>query len=655
MTANPNPDLQTFTRHFILGTAGHIDHGKSTLIKALTGVDPDRLPEEHKRGMTIELGFAKLVIDDAVFGIVDVPGHERFIRTMVAGATAIDLAVLVIAADDSVMPQTIEHVDILQLLGVTRAIVALTKIDCVDADLVELAKVEIAELLSGTFFADTPIVPVSSMTGAGLDKLRRAICAIAADSEPKPAQRPFRMCVDRTFSLAGRGTIATGSVQRGVVEVGDTLEVLPDQAACRVRNLQTHGQSRERVITSQRAAINLSGVDKDELMRGCELATPGYLTPTKMVDARLNCLNSCERGIKSAAVVRLEIGTVELPARVVLLSKPHLGAGESTHAQLRTGTAFCAAFGQRFIIRDENASRTIGGGIILRPVSRRRRVSVEKELQSLAQLESDNAADRLEEVLRYNGLVRPDDLVICAQAGVELNDIESLVRELESDKRLVPLPESELIVTPGAVEEITSRLARWLARFHRNNPELPGKPVESAVGWLERRTQKNQAKPLLAWCVTKKRLKRLGRFVCLPEFAPKLTGADERILREMIEEVRKAGHQPPALTELACAKQADKKRMERLASLAAAMGELVKVDAKLYLHVEAESTLRSTVADLIRRQGSITLSEIREALGSTRKYMVPMMEYLDRIGFTARDGDKRKLARPADTNPEEDR
>ena len=357
---------QSDPRCRILGTAGHIDHGKTSLIRALTSINTDRLPEEQRRGMTIELGFAHLEIDDLRFGIVDVPGHERFVKTMVAGATGIDLALIIVAADDSVMPQTVEHVDILNLLGVDRAVVAVTKIDVVDGDMVDLVVEEIGELLAGTPLAGSPIVPVSSVTGAGLDAIKREIASVARGAGAPIRNRPFRMCIDRVFTVAGRGTIVTGSVHRGTVDAGDTLEVWPGGHTCRVRGLQTHGREEAHLGSGERAAINVSGIDREDLQRGSDLATPGYLNPSPMMDARITVLASHPRPLKSASVVRLGIGTVEVPVRVVLLEGDRLEPGASGFAQIRCGQPLTAALGQRFILRDDAATRTIGGGTVLR-------------------------------------------------------------------------------------------------------------------------------------------------------------------------------------------------------------------------------------------------------------------------------------------------
>ncbi|UCE59055.1 MAG: selenocysteine-specific translation elongation factor [Phycisphaerales bacterium] len=632
------------TRHFILGTAGHIDHGKTLLVKALTGVDTDRLPEERRRGMTIELGFAELIIGSARFGVVDVPGHERFVRMMVAGATGIDLALIVVAADDSVMPQTVEHIEVLKLLGVRRAVVAITKIDLVDPDMVELVTEDVRNQLADTPLQDAPIRPVSSTTGVGVEELGRTILEVAEGIDPRPTKRPFRVAMDRVFTVKGRGTVVTGSVLRGVVESGDTLEVWPSGDTCRVRGLQTHGVSGETLACGQRAAINISGVDRERISRGAELATPGYLQATRMMDVELEYLSTCEHPLKSTSIARLGIGTVEVPARVVLYEASHLEPGASTFAQLRCGESVAATYGQRFILRDESATRTIGGGVVLRAQARRRRRHVETELEILRTMHVGDAIDRVEQVLRVAGFVAPTDLQVVARAGVELDELPGIYEQLKVEKRWVLVTGTDVHVVPAAIEDLERRLVNWLERYHKSHPDAPGRHSDAVLGWLGRLVNPSLARPLFDEFIKRKAIKTLGSFTCLPAFAPELTGADEKLMAAMLQEIRSGMFQPPLLDGLSVAAKADRKRWQRLATLAVALGELVQIDSNMYLHTETERELRERVAELIRQRGGVAVADVREALQSSRKYVVPFMEHLDRVGFTQRRGDARVLA-----------
>jgi len=335
---------------------------------------------------------------------------------------------------------------------------------------------------------------------------------------------------------------------------------------------------------------------------------------------------------------------MEVPVRVVLVASGQLQPGESTYAQIRSGQPLTATFGQRFIIRDETATRTIGGGVVLRPAARRRRGSVELEIERLQRLEDGDAAQRVEDVLRSAGFTAPTDLQVCARSGVELADLPTVFEQLRDENRWIPLRGTDVFVTPEAFSDLAHRTTTWLERHHRNHPEQPGRHIDAVLGWLERMTRQSLARPLLDRLIDERAIKLLGQFVCLPAFAPALTGADEKLLAAMLESLRSAGFQPPSIEDMPLPSTADRKRRERLATLAVALGEIVKVDTKLYVHAETEERLRSTVAALVKQCGGVTVAEVREALDSSRKYVVPFMEYLDRVGFTRRVGDRRVLA-----------
>lgn len=594
--------------------------------------------------MTIELGFAELEVGDTRFGVVDVPGHERFVRTMVAGATGIDIALLVVAADDSVMPQTVEHVEILHLLGIRECVAAITKIDMVEASMVELVAEEVGLMLGGTPMKAAAICPVSSVTGAGIAELKQAIYAVSQRIKRTAPRTPFRMAVDRVFTVQGRGTVVTGSALRGQVSAGDTLEVWPIGEPCRVRDLQAHGIQQERLARGQRAAINVSGIDREHIQRGAELATPGYLQPSRIIDVRLRCLSSFGHPLKSTATVRLEIGTTEVPVRVVLFEGDTLSPGASAYAQLRSGEPITTTYGQHFILRDSSATHTIGGGIVLRPVARRKRRDAAGVIEALQRLEHGDVMDRVAEVLRLAAFAPPSDLKICARAGVELEELPALHERLKEEGRLVRIEGTEVYATPAVVAELTSRLIAWLERHHRAHPDQPGRLMDALLGWLERVTMnRTLARPLLDLFVQAKTVKLLGKFVCSPAFAPSLSSADERVLQSMVAAVRNGEFHPPSLDELATASHVDGKRLARLATLAVALGELVAIAPDLYLHVEVEKRLRTKVADLIARVGPVSVAQVREALESSRKFVVPFVEYLDRVGFTKRVSDQRVL------------
>ena len=637
-------------KHLVAGTAGHIDHGKTVLVKALTGIDTDRLPEEKRRGISIALGYAWLDLPDGTrVGLVDVPGHERFVRTMVAGATGIDLALLVVAADDSVMPQTREHVEILDLLGVSRCVVAVTKCDLVDGEMADLVAEEVAELLEGTTLANGPIVRVSSTTGAGLEELRHALQTTAADVVARRRQGPFRLAVDRVFTIQGRGTVVTGSVFQGEVAAGDALELWPAGRTCRVRGLQTHGRSSEDVHAGQRAAINLIGVDRDEIERGCELATPGYLRPTSILDVQIRCLASAPRPIRSRSRVRLCLGTREALARVVTPDGAPLQPGDRSYLQLRLSAPVTAVFGQRFIVRDETASRTLGGGTVVRCSPVRRRIRGAQAVEQLERLQTGDPADRVEEVLRFAGFGSLSHLHIAAEAGILPEDAPAVLEDLGKRKRRVAVEPGGPQVVASALEAIVQRAARWLERAHQLQPDEPGVRLDAFVGYLDRKSKRGLGRALLDRMVRARLIKVQSRYVAHAAYAPALSQQDERILAAMLGEYEAADLQPPAPDGLLIARTANPQRIDKLIKIAVSTRQLIEVGGKLYLHPAAEERLRQVVREVIHEGADASVSAIRERLQSTRKYVVPYMEYLDRIGFTRRVGDQRVLCESEET------
>jgi selenocysteine-specific elongation factor len=491
------------------------------------------------------------------------------------------------------------------------------------------------------------MVAVSSVTGEGLPELREAIARASQEVHRSAGPFPFRIAIDRVFTVQGRGTVITGSVVRGCVRAGDTLELLPGGEKCRVRDLQTHGSGEQQLGHGQRAALNLSGVDRGQIERGCELATPGYLAPSHMLDVKLDYLSTCERALKSTQTVRLEIGATVVPVRIVLYEGDRLLPGESAYAQLRGGEPVVSAYGQRFILRDETAARTLGGGKVLRPNAARRRAEAAEAVEALKRLDRGDELTRVEEALRVSRFRQPTPLQVCARAGVEVDAVPRLLEELTDAGRWQRIAGTEVFATPAAMADVAERLVGWLERHHRSHPELPGRPLDAVTGWLERVTgHKALARPVLDEFLERKRVSRIGSFICAPSFAPSLTPSDEKLLSGMIEEIRSGGFQPPGLAELKVARAADRKRLARLATLAVAIGELVPIDAAIYLHAEYESKLRSIVGDLIGRTGGATVSQVRETLNSSRKFAVPFLEYLDRVGYTKRVGDQRVLANP---------
>ncbi len=681
-------------RYLLLGTAGHIDHGKTSLIKALTGVDTDRLPEEKQRGMTIELGFAHLEVGDGAdgvrFGIVDVPGHEKFVRTMVAGATAIDLVLLVVAADDSVMPQTREHFDIIHLLGVQHGVVAVSKCDLVDDEMAELVAEEVRELLADSPLSAAPIVNVSASTGRGLDDLKRALHAQARAVARRQTTGMFRLAIDRVFTIHGRGTVVTGSAVSGTVSVGETLELLPAGLRCKVRGLQTHFDQADELHLGQRVAVNLTGVEKDEVHRGDELARPGCQTPSRMLDVQLRTLSSGAKPLKHLQRVRLCMGTRECFARVRLLcfeddrssgrppcrpsvdegaagrsaetptattERPTLGSaatgaglkkllpGGTCFAQLETVEPVVAEWGRRFIIRDETDARTLGGGEVLRPVSRRLTRRDLADIAGLKVMLTGDAADRIEEVLRFErGQI--DEKNLASRSGVPEDAVNDEITELKQADRLLVVGDSGQLVAASMIEECCRRAGARLRQFHKKHPDDPGYPMDSFVGWLKGKWGEDVGVYVLDQLKSgpSPALQVLGRYCCLAEFAPKMSAQDQQLLKAIIDEYDAAAFQPPAASALKCASSASKARVNKLIKIATAMGELVQIAPDILLYAGRLEQLKKQMAKAIKERGGLAVADVRTMIDSSRKYVVPLVEYLDRSGFTKRVGDQRVLA-----------
>ena len=641
------------TIDLILGTAGHIDHGKTSLVRALTGVDTDRLPEEKRRGITIELGFAQLELGEYRLGIVDVPGHERFVRNMLAGATGMDLAMLVVAADDSVKPQTREHLEILRLLNLETGVIVITKADLADSDWIELVEDEVRALTADTFLADAPVIRTSATTGLGLDALREAL-ATAAERAARSQRMtllhaPFRMALDRAFTIAGHGTVVTGSVSSGRVRLGDELVLEPGDVSVRVRGLQQHERPVDEVHRGQRAAINLAGVHHEAIRRGQELATPGHLVPSRVIAARLSLLRSASRPLKHRSRVRIHVGTAELLATVALLDRASLAPGESAPTQLFLNDWAVTTWSQPFVVRTESPLATIGGGRVLDPHALRLRKPDATILQLVADLQSPDAAIRAAAALYFAGLRDWQARDLARLAGIEQPD-----------------EVCQALIQAGQIREIAISPTRT-RRFHRLVLEQQAARVEAALrklhdqNPLRSRLERTQLAALLPYlddavlATVLGDLRRAGRLhmtgetVALAGCGPKLSQNERKLLDELVATFRQSGIQSPSVEE--CQKRAAKspQSVVPLLALAAANGDLVEIAAGYYLHREVDQQLQAALRAELGDGRGATLSEIREWLATTRKYAVPYCEYLDRIGFTRRDGDQRFLAVPTAT------
>jgi selenocysteine-specific elongation factor len=635
----------------IIGTAGHIDHGKTSLVKALTGIDADRLKEEKARGITIDLGFAyKPLPDGGTLGFVDVPGHEKLIRNMLAGATGIDHVVLVVAADDGPMPQTREHLAILDLLGLTRGVVALTKADLVAESRLAEASAEVRALLAASGLASAEIIPVSSVTGQGIDELDAHLAAARATLPAARADGHFRLAVDRSFSLAGIGTVVTGTAVAGRVAVGDKLVASPSGKAVRVRGLHAQNHAATEGIAGQRLALNLAGVEKHEIARGDWIVAEPAHAPTQRLDARLRVLAGEAKPLAHWTPVHLHLGAVDVGARIVLLESEPIAQGASAFVQLELDKPVGALHGDRFIVRDQSALRTIGGGVVLdafAPAARRRKA---QRLGALAALEQPTPAAALRALL---ALQAPDGIDLARWATLwNLRDDDAQALAQAVPHRAV----GALAFAPGQIEAFGRRLAELLVVHHKRASDSPGLTVEQ----LQRATSaKNATRPSAAVFALLLRelsgsagpLQRHGPYLRLAGHEASLQGAEQKLWERLRPWLAEGGwNHPPKLTDmLARDRTLHREQLTRLLTKAGRLGKLYVVGAEYFILAEHMRELATRAhalaqADPHRR---LNVKTYRETTGISRHLSIPLVEFFDHIGFTKRDPIGRKVRRDA--------
>jgi selenocysteine-specific elongation factor len=637
-------------RDLILGTAGHIDHGKTSLVKALTGIDCDRLPEEKARGITIDIGFAILDLGDYRLGIVDVPGHERFVKNMLAGATGIDLAVLVVAADDSVMPQTREHLEILKLLGLRHGVIALTKADLVDETTREVVELEIRELVQGSFLESAPLIRTSAHTGEGIADLKEAVAAACRAVEARSGQQWFRMAIDRSFIVQGHGTVVTGSVTSGTVRVGEEVEWQPRGERVRVRSLQNHDTPVEEVHRGMRAAINLAGVHHEDVIRGQELATPGYLVPSRVLTVRLHCLADVRRPIKHRLEARFHLGTSEVMGTVSLLDCDQIEPAAWGLAQIFLDEPVTATWGQPFVVRGSSATYTLGGGQVLQPVAKKVRRRHLEILERIERLWTGDAEQRALTVAWFGGFAgfTPADLV--RGANVAPDQAADLIGRLKEKGDLVEIAVGQnrrVLLHADMVRELDERILQALARLHEQFPLMSTHDRQKVQSQLDYVGDDPLVHAAVDRLVQRKQLVGDLRRVARADFKPKLSNTQRKLKDKIVVALQEAAFQPPEPSSFAGQAGGNAANLADLLEVCVAEGQLVRVTDDIYLHSDAEAEMRRRVRDRLAAGPGLTVAEIRDLLGTTRKYAVPLCEYLDRVGVTRRDGDLRQLAAAA--------
>lgn len=632
-------------KHIIVGTAGHVDHGKTALIRALTGIETDRHPEERERGMSIDLGFAHLTLPSGVVaGIVDVPGHERFVHNMLAGASEVDMVLFVVAADEGVMPQTVEHLQILQLLNAKRGIIVVTKRDLVDDDWLSLVKEDVAEKVKGTFLEGAPMVAVSSVTGEGLDELLQLMDTVAQEVPPKDTTRPLRLPIDDIFVKAGFGTIVRGAIFSGSVHVGDEVEVVPKGIMTRVRSLHSYGKSVEVAIAGQRAAMNLGGVEREAIERGDVVAQPATMLSSQRIDVQLKLLPPSALhpsvsipSLRHGSLIRFHLGTAEKIGRVFFFNRDEMEHGEETFAEIRLEEPIACAWGDLFVIRTYSPMVTIGGGKVIEPIpQQRRRRKVASELQKLEQKansERDYIVTLLSETA--NGISFRE---IAQRLFIAYEQVRKIIDELVSSNTAILL-NNQTVISADFVNQLHNEIVLQLRRYHADRPLRRGMPKEQlrvAVG-----VPTETFEPLLQRFAQSGEIVIERELVRLPSHEIELTDEHRDWAKRMEQRARSAGFAPPELDEL-LSELPDKEQASDLLNLLIEQGKLVKV-GEFVFHPSVIEKAKQVVRQLCEQQGSFTASQFREAINTTRKYAIPLLEFLDQIGITVRRGDVRVL------------
>ncbi len=632
-------------KNTIIGTAGHVDHGKTLLIKALTGMDTDRLKEEKKRGITIDLGFAWLDMPDGErVGIVDVPGHERFVKNMLSGAGGINLALLVVAADDGVMPQTREHLDILSLLDIQDGIIVITKADLVEEDWIEIVKEDIAKAVQDTFLRRAPMIAVSSYTGQGIESLRAMIFEKVQAAANHNLSQPFRVPVDRVFSVEGFGTVITGTLIEGSLSEGDEVEIYPSGLRRNIRNLQVHSRDVETAWAGQRVAVNLSGTKRDEVARGDTLAVPGSMRNTLMLDVKIRALSDCRRTLRNGSRMHFYHGAREELCKLVLLGMDALEPGEETYAQLRFTEEIAVKKGDRFILRFYSPIETVGGGIVLDASPKKHRRNDERVREALSVREFGSASENLLQAIldaspKFTQLAEVQKFL--AMDGETFRDqLEALI----ADGSVIRLS-AKTAIASDFKETMGRRLSKILRDYHAANPLQAGMRRDELRGRLMPGREISLADKMLALYEQDGLITASGLKIALKGFTIRYSESDRRLLNAMEAQFAAAEFTPPSPEELIAMFPKEKAAAKRVLDAMLDTGALTMVAPQMVFRCDTVDRAWRMVETFARENGQITLAQFRDMIGASRKYALPLLEHFDRLGWTRMDGDARVLAK----------
>ena len=633
------------SHQIILGTAGHIDHGKTTLIKALTGTNTDRLKEEQRRGITIELGFAAFDLPGGRHvGIVDVPGHEKFVKNMVAGATGIDIVAMVIAADEGVMPQTREHMEICALLGVRYGMVVLTKIDMVDEEWLELVVEDIRDFVRGTFLEGQPIVPVSAVTGRGMDDFVAALEKLSAEVPERSSSGIFRLPVDRVFTMRGFGTVITGTLISGHVSVGETVMLYPSGITAKVRGVQVHNQAAETAEAGMRTAVNFQGLEKAAVDRGEVLSAPSALTSSYMIDVMFQYLKSNRKPIKNRTRVRFHTGTSEVIGNLILLDAEELPPGEAAPAQLRLDTPVALVKDDRFVVRSYSPVRTIGGGKVLNPIPVKHKRFDEATvgmLRDLDQHESGDVICRLVAAAGYPGVSFSNLKVM---TNIPEKPLRQLVQSFLSAKTLVQVDsDNQIYIHQENLEKLKAEISGHVSRYHDRYPLKPGMPKEELKSKFPSFLGPKLFNLVLNHLVKERSLVQEEDTVRLAAHKVALKADQEDIRKRILAAYVDGGLTPPYFKDICRNAEMAPDRAKDVLMILIGEGAVTKIREDLYVHTEALETLKAKTVAFLKAEGEMTTIQFKEIAGVSRKFLIPFIEYFDAQNLTIRIGDIRKL------------
>jgi len=631
-------------KHVILGTAGHIDHGKTSLVKALTGVDTDRLKEEKERGITIELGFTFLDLPSGIrLGIIDVPGHEKFVKHMVAGVWGIDLVALVIAADEGVMPQTREHLDICRLLRVKTGLVVLTKIDLLDRELLELVEEEVTGIVEDTFLKDAPILPVSSVTGEGIPQLLSALDLLSQEIRERSSGGLFRLPIDRVFTMKGFGTVVTGTMISGSLSLGETIQVLPSGLEGKVRSLQVYGRSVEKTVAGERAAVNLQGVETSAIERGDVLVRPNTLSPSRLIDAYLEYLPDAPRSLKHRTKQRFHVGTTLTNASIFLLDRDELAPGETGFVQLRLESPVVALPQDRFVIRGSSAIQTIGGGVILDGHPDKHKRFSASVVADLSLLKDGTREQALRQYIDHSGVGGVNLEELLNRVEMSSSDVQSIIRQMAGRGDLLVIDSEKLkVIASGSYQMLRGRALAQLGEFHQRFPMKSGLSKEELRTKLPPEIDVKLFQILISELIQSKE-------VVLEKDKLRLSGhhissVDLKGLAKRVEAaVLKGGLQPPSPKELSEEWSETEGEVRAIFEHLVHEGVLVRIKNEMYFHRIPFENLREKLVTHLKKHQEITTPQFKEMAQASRKYVIPLIEYFDQTKLTLRLGEKRVL------------